>query len=203
MPCPNLPEKPKASDSRAFRTQRPSHFQETKLTIFPAIIHLGPRKPSLDPPAPETSRRIIRTIPGDQHPELGAGEIAILDPETQEWQISQSELDTPRRRPVSQLYQEGGYTWMTAVTLCLVAVLFSAWKAPNWVKEFGRLAMLIGFLSMMVGFYSVSDLIQHTGYPISFTLLCGGLRVAFIAPLYGMIVYGISILVHLALKPRI
>ena len=109
----------------------------------------------------------------------------------------------PRLRPVSQLYQEGGYTWMTAVTLCLIAVLFSAWKAPNWVREFGRLAMLIGFLSMMVGFYSVSDLIQHTGYPISFTLLCGGLRVAFIAPLYGMIVYGISILVHLALKPRI
>lgn len=166
------------------------------------IVEITP-PPAGTASAAESSRRIIRTVPGDRAPEPGKDEIAILNPETQEWEVSQSLLATPPSRPVAQLYLEGGYTWMTAVTLCLIAVFFSAWKAPNWVKEFGRLAMLIGFLSMMVGFYAVTDLIQHSGYPVSFTLLCGGLRVAFIAPLYGMIVYGISLLVHIGLKPRI
>lgn len=112
-------------------------------------------------------------------------------------------LKHPHSHTLADLYLEGGYEWTTAITLCLIALLFAAWKAPRWVKEFGLLAMIIGFLSMMVGFYSVASFVQASGYPVSFTLLCGGLRVAFICPIYGMIVHGISLILRIVLKPRI
>lgn len=92
---------------------------------------------------------------------------------------------------------------MTAIAFCLIALLFTAWKAPRRVKEFGLLALIRGILSMMVGFHSVADLLQASGRPVSFTLRCGGLRAGFIAPIYGMIVYALPLAVRIALKPRI
>ena len=68
---------------------------------------------------------------------------------------------------------------MTALTLCLIAMLFCTWKAPRWIKELGLLACTLGVLSMMIGFYSILQIIQTTGYSVTFTLLSGGLRVAF------------------------
>lgn len=58
-------------------------------------------------------------------------------------------------------------------------------------------------LSMMIGFYSILQIIQTTGYSVTFTLLSGGLRVAFIAPIYGLIIYALSLLLRIAVKPRI
>lgn len=154
--------------------------------------------------AVSSDRQIIRTIPAEagKQPQIDRNETAILNPETQEWEVSES-TNPKRRRSLADLYLEGGYVWMTLITLCLIAMLFSAWKAPRWIKEFGLLACIIGLIYMMIGFYTVADLIQETGFPISFTLLCGGLRVAFIAPIYGMIVYAISLLLRIAVKPRI
>lgn len=92
---------------------------------------------------------------------------------------------------------------MNVITLCLIGMCFAAWKAPRWVKEIGLLALCTGMLSMMVGLYSVFDVVQSSGYPVSFTLLCGGLRVGLIAPLYGTIVYMVSLLLRIAVKPRV
>ena len=92
---------------------------------------------------------------------------------------------------------------MTALTLCLIAMLFCTWKAPRWIKELGLLACTLGVLSMMIGFYSIAQVIQTTGYSVTFTLLSGGLRVAFIAPIYGLIIYALSLLLRIAVKPRI
>ena len=94
-------------------------------------------------------------------------------------------------------------SWMTALTLCLIAMLFCTWKAPRWIKELGLLACTLGVLSMMIGFYSILQIIQTTGYSVTFTLLSGGLRVAFIAPIYGLIIYALSLLLRIAVKPRI
>ena len=44
---------------------------------------------------------------------------------------------------------------MNVITLCLIAMCFAARKAPRWVKEIGLLALWTGFLSMMVGVYSI------------------------------------------------
>ena len=77
----------------------------------------------------------------------------------------------------------------------------STW--PRWIKELGLLACTLGVLSMMIGFYSILQIIQTTGYSVTFTLLSGGLRVAFIAPIYGLIIYALSLLLRIAVKPRI
>lgn len=151
-------------------------------------------------------REIIRTVPAGQQDtlDLQPGESAVLNPETDVFEVSEGpEVPAPRKHTLADLYLEGGYGWTSAITLCLIAMLFAAWKAPRWVKEFGLLAMVIGFLSMMIGCYAVADFVQALGEPISFSLLCGGLRVAFICPIYGMIVYALSLLLRIALKPRI
>lgn len=145
---------------------------------------------------------VIRRIPYVQgeSPETGPDEAAILNPEKTEWTVRK--LDRRKSEPLPSLYAQGGSSWMCVITLCLIAMCFAAWKAPRWVKELGLLALWTGFLSMMVGVYSICDFVQSSGYPISFTLCCAGFRVALIAPLYGTIVYMISLLLRIALKPR-
>ncbi len=150
-------------------------------------------------------QKVIRRIPyvKGESPEVDENEEAILNPERTEWQVYRTDEDEGRvKHTLPMLYLEGGNNWMNVITLCLIGMLFAAWKAPRWIKEIGLLAIFTGFLSLMVGLYSVFDLVQSTGYPISFTLLCGGLRVALIAPLYGTIVYMISLLLRIAVKPR-
>ena len=71
------------------------------------------------------------------------------------------------------------------------------------LDQLGLLACTLGVLSMMIGFYSILQIIQTTGYSVTFTLLSGGLRVAFIAPIYGLIIYALSLLLRIAVKPRI
>ena len=144
----------------------------------------------------------IRRIPyvKGESPEIGPNETAILNPEKTEWTVSK--IDRPKPTPLPSLYAQGGSSWMNVITLCLIAMCFAAWKAPRWVKEIGLLALCTGFLSLMVGVYSVCNVIQSSGYPVSFTLCCGGFRVALIAPLYGTIVYMISLLLRIAVKPR-
>ncbi len=156
--------------------------------------------------ADPTEQEVIRRIPyvkGGEMPEVGENEGVILNPERTEWRVYRTGEDESRiKHTLPMLYLEGGSSWMNVITLCLIGMLFAAWKAPRWIKEIGLLAMFTGFLSMMVGLYSVFDLVQSTGHSISFTLLCGGLRVALIAPLYGTIVYMISLLLRIAVKPR-
>ncbi len=153
-----------------------------------------------------TERKIIRRIPyvkGGEMPEVGENEEAILNPERTEWRVYRTDEDEDKiKHTLPMLYLEGGSSWMNVITLCLIGMLFAAWKAPRWIKKIGLLAIFTGFLSLMVGLYSVFDLVQSTGYPISFTLLSGGLRVSLIAPLYGTIVYMISLLLRIAVKPR-
>ena len=150
------------------------------------------------------SQEAVRRVPNEtgKSPNLNPHEIAILDRETNEWVVRS---DPFRREPrtLADLYMEAGWIGMTLITLCLVAMLFAAWKAPNWIGELGKLARMIGFFYLMIGLYAVCDLVQSSGIGISFTLFCGGMRVGMIAPMYGMLVYGLSLLLRMALKPRI
>lgn len=159
----------------------------------------------ITPPAQATEETptVVRRVPGDQDPgELNANETAILDSQTDEWVVSRHD-DTPPARSLADLYLEGGWEWMSLITICLIAMLFSAWKAPRWIKEFGLLALSLGIFSLALGLYSVFDFIQATGTSVSFTLLCGGLRVALLAPMYGLLVYVLSLVLRIAFKPRI
>lgn len=95
-----------------------------------------------------------------------------------------------------QLYVEGSVVWMTLVTLALVAVLIAAWKAPNWVREIGLIGLALGILSLMVGLSQACSNIIKAG-DIAPTVICGGIRVAFIAPLYGLLVYLVSVVINM------
>ncbi len=148
--------------------------------------------------AQHTEQERIGIAPAPSEP--GPNRIVLREPGSDEWVT----VDVPAStgRPLPQLYMEAGSCWMTVITLCLIAMCFATWKAPRWVKELGLLAIFTGFLSLMAGLYGVFDFVQSTGSKVSFPLLCGGLRVALIAPLYGTVVYMGSLLLRIALKPR-
>ncbi|MDE7077926.1 MAG: hypothetical protein K2O55_05060 [Alistipes sp.] len=154
--------------------------------------------------AADTATQNIRRVSNDtgESPEIAAGETAILDRETNEW-IVRPDPFPPMNRSWADLYMEGGWECMTLMTLCLVAMLFAAWKAPRWVAELGKLALLIGTFYLMTGMYGIFDLAGSNGIDLSFSILSSGYRVALIAPMYGMIIYGISLILRIALKPRI
>lgn len=100
-----------------------------------------------------------------------------------------------------QLYVEGNAGLMTLVTLALVGVLIAAWKAPNWVRELGIVGLLFGALAFLLGISQASQTIQLAG-DISPTVICGGIKVALIAPMYGVFVYFVSLVIRLVQKPR-
>ena len=111
-------------------------------------------------------------------------------------------------KSIADLYMEGGYIWMSMITICLIAMLFAAWKAPRWVKEAGLAALMLGWIYFMTGLYDISEIIgsgQLAGISSEskLAILFSGVRVTVIAPTYGMIVYCISLLLRIAVKPRI
>lgn len=102
---------------------------------------------------------------------------------------------------------------MTILTIMLVAIFFSAWKARNWVKEIGKFALVFGFFSLVLGLRQMFTALQQVAMDlgegvsgifdlISPSVLFGGLKVAMIPVLYGMIIYLISLVVRVILKPR-
>ena len=169
--------------------------------------HERPTTP--EPPTGESisEEGVRRTITGNPAPEgyVEAGSISIVNPETGEKE-TRTVYEAPRES-LYVLYREGDYVCMTLITLCLVAALLSAWKAPRWIKEFGLLALVLGIIYLLLGFYDISKFIGSEGIEIGkdlpASILFNGLRVALIAPLYGLIVYGITLILRIALKPRI
>lgn len=100
-----------------------------------------------------------------------------------------------------ELYQQGGVLFMSLITLCLVGVLLAAWKMPSRVKELGIAALVLGIVSWAVGMYQAMGVLQING-DISPSVLLGGAKVALIAPIWGAIVYFISLVVRIIQKPK-
>ena len=91
---------------------------------------------------------------------------------------------------------------MTFLTVNLLALLLAAWKAPEWVKEIGIIAIVVGVLAFVLGFYQAAIDITKAGdiHPV---VIWGGLRVAVITPIYGLIIYLVSLFIRIIQKPRI
>ena len=100
------------------------------------------------------------------------------------------------------LFVQGGVLGMSLLTVELICMLFAAWKAPAWVKEIGLLALLTGIFYQMLGLFQVLDVFQQAG-DISPTLLRGGFKVSFITIMYGMLIYGASLVIRMLQKPKI
>ena len=99
------------------------------------------------------------------------------------------------------LFVSGGTFFMLLVSLLLIALLVAAWKAPRWVKEIGLAALVVGIFGTMLGLFNALDAIHQAG-DIPQSVVAGGLMVCLICPMYGMIVYFISLVIRVIQKPR-
>jgi len=101
-----------------------------------------------------------------------------------------------------ELFYRGGIPFMTVLTLILLAMLLAAWKAPAWVKEIGVIALVVGVISFLIGFFvAASSMMQAGNVPQS--VVWGGFMVAAIPPTYGLFIYLVSLVIRIIQKPRI
>lgn len=91
---------------------------------------------------------------------------------------------------------------MAVLTVLLVCIFFAAWKAPRWVKEIGAFALVFGFFSLLLGLSQMFDFLQEHE-DVGMNIIYGGLKVALIPVLYGIIIYLVSLVIRVIQKPRI
>ncbi|MBR0300269.1 MAG: MotA/TolQ/ExbB proton channel family protein [Bacteroidales bacterium] len=116
--------------------------------------------------------------------------------------VSHPETIEKAKEPITTLFAEGGLPGMIAITLLLIALFVAAWKAPRWVKEIGIGALVVSIFWTLRGLFQIMDIIQLHG-DIPFSVICGGVKVALISTLYGLIVYFISLIIRITHKTRI
>lgn len=94
--------------------------------------------------------------------------------------------------------QPGGY--LAILTILLVLILLSAWKAPRWVRPIGSIAL--GFCTFFF-FYSklaaCSDI--YKAGDISPYILAGGLKLMNFSVIYGLFIYLVSHIISFIQKP--
>ena len=94
--------------------------------------------------------------------------------------------------------QPGGV--LAILTILLVLIFLSAWKAPRWVRPIGSIALgfcaLFYFFSFLLGLCDI----QKAG-DISPTVMAGGLKLMTITILYGLLIYLISHIISFIQKP--
>jgi amino acid transporter len=100
------------------------------------------------------------------------------------------------------LFIEGGSPGMTVLTVILLALLLAAWKAPAWVKETGMIALVVGVIWSLMGFYQAATVIEKA-QGIAQHIIWGGMKVAVIPLLYGLLIYLVSLIIRIIQKPRI
>lgn len=94
--------------------------------------------------------------------------------------------------------QPGGV--LAILTILLVLLFLSAWKAPRWVRPIGSIAF--GFCVLFILYASMAALsdIWKAG-DISLSVLGGGLKLMVMTLLYGLIIYLISHVISFIQKP--
>ena len=100
-----------------------------------------------------------------------------------------------------EIYCAGNPLYMSLITLCLVGILLAAWKMPSRVKELGLLALVIGICGFLIGVFQANSVLMQAG-DISPAVVCGGVMAAVIAPIWGLIVYAISLVIRMVQKPK-
>lgn len=112
------------------------------------------------------------------------------------------------------LFVDGGLLYMTVLTVLLVAIFLAAWKAPRWIKEIGLFALVFGLLRFVLFLRQLFSVLQEVADQqteeiqtvfdiISPGGLFGGLKVALIPAIYGIIIYLVSLVARLIHKPRL
>ena len=92
---------------------------------------------------------------------------------------------------------------MGILTALLAGLFVAAWKAPRWTKEIGAFTLAFGFFSLLLGLRQMFDFLQMADQPVNINIIYGGLKVALIPVLYGIIIYLVSLVLRIVQKPRL
>ena len=102
----------------------------------------------------------------------------------------------------ADLFLNGGIGPMCIITLFLIAVLVSAWKAPAWVRDFGFGAVIASFCWAAVDLRMMFQTMEWSGaFPAE--IYGGGLWRMLIPIIYALLIYLLSIIISTFQKPRI
>lgn len=110
-------------------------------------------------------------------------------------------------------YYEGGPLFMSLVTLAglvafglLTEVLIKitrgnepSSKKLKSIPLAGSIAFMMGMLSQVIGLYQAVSAIQAAG-DVSPALIAGGFQVSLIAPIYGLILFMLSLIAYLVIN---
>ena len=96
-----------------------------------------------------------------------------------------------------------GIPWMTFLTINLLALLLAAWKAPAWVKEIGMIALVVGVIWALLGFFVAAEYLARTTEGASQSVIWAGMKIMVIPLMYGLIIYLVSLFIRIIQKPRI
>ena len=91
-----------------------------------------------------------------------------------------------------ELFVEGGILFMAILTILLIGVIVSYFKYQEKVKLLGNISLAVGVLGSFIGLFSAFIFIQEVG-DVSPAVLAGGLKVAFISTMYGLVIYIFSL----------
>lgn len=112
------------------------------------------------------------------------------------------------------LHVEGGMIYMVPLSLLfavnigiLVYILINLFQKKQLnknglqaIKQIGVLAAAWGTWSTILGLFQAFDAIEASPEVIPFPVICGGLKVALITVLYGLLIYCLSLVAYLALR---
>ncbi len=89
---------------------------------------------------------------------------------------------------------------LAILTILLVLILLSAWKAPRWVRPIGSIALgfcaLSYIFSLFMGLYDI-----NRAQEISPTVMLGGLKIWNWFIVYGLLIYFVSHVISFIRKP--
>lgn len=102
---------------------------------------------------------------------------------------------------VFERFVEGGWVTMSLLTIVLLLLIVSIWKAPHLVRKLGTLAWGIALLMKSLDLMQVFDSVQAAG-GISQAIWCGELKVLFIPIAYAALIYTISVVSDLVLSMK-
>ena len=91
----------------------------------------------------------------------------------------------------------GGYVPMSIVTLLLVVLIITAWKAPAQVKKVGLITLALGFLWTTVGLIQHADAMQGEDVFVAVNVVWGGLKSHLIPVVYCILVYIVSLVIRI------
>lgn len=93
---------------------------------------------------------------------------------------------------------------LTVVTYVIICVIRKKGFNRNWleaVKHLSGFAVAFGVFGTLVGLFIAFNVLERSVIP--FQVIMGGLKVALITTLYGLIVFFISMLAYIVLKLRV